>query len=97
MESRTRPKMRRKEDCEMNEKAFTSVASYFEEYNSLKAFHICFLLETIREQQEKIERYEKALNWIVDNFDSKKSGLTDTEYHQRMMKIAKEALGKGGR
>jgi hypothetical protein len=41
------------------------------------------------EQAEKVERYEKALKWIVENFDSDKSGLSDEEYHKEMIKKSK--------
>jgi hypothetical protein len=44
------------------------------------------------EQAEKVERYEKALKWIVENFDSDKSGLSDEEYHKEMIKKANESL-----
>jgi FAD synthase len=44
------------------------------------------------EQAEKVEQYKKALKWIVENFDSDKSGLSDEEYHKEMIKKANESL-----
>jgi hypothetical protein len=48
--------------------------------------------EGFQEMFEKAERYEKTLKWIVENFDSDKSGLSDEEYHKEMIKKANESL-----
>jgi hypothetical protein len=50
------------------------------------------LMENSIVRSKTIERYEKALKWIVENFDSDKSGLSDEEYHKEMMKKANESL-----
>jgi hypothetical protein len=50
------------------------------------------LMENSIVRSKTIERYEKALKWIVENFDSDKSGLSDEEYHKEMIKKANESL-----
>jgi hypothetical protein len=51
-------------------------------------------IDWLIEQAERVERYEKALKWIVYNFNSDVSGLSDSDYHKQMLKMANEVLKK---
>jgi hypothetical protein len=63
-------------------------SSFYDWYDNISIYDLRFLIS----QAEKVERYEKALKWIVENFDSDKSGLSDEEYHKEMIKKANESL-----
>lgn len=47
---------------------------------------------TNRRETSGIDRYKNALKWILENFDSEKSGLSDSEYHKQMLKLVNETL-----
>lgn len=52
------------------------------------------LEQSIEEKNNKIKEYETVMNWILKNFDFEYSGLSDSEYHAKMLELVKAALGQ---